>query len=310
MRPPSRLGSVQPFSRSINQPPPNPAKPPKRVLEEDTNARPAASKPSAAYQAAEPKRRKTEDEHNPLPPVRPTMAPPIRQSNIRKVGHFKASERSCANTVQEPTKSTIFPYNYAPAPPPAAHHQTGSSLFKNPSASHHAQQPAPAQPNRAGHPMDMSKYTTGKIPFADAPNPSHASAFHKTPSQSTQKAPVKESPQYPSSENIHLPEIPTDSEDEDSEAEMFPVPKWAQPKELEAILRQQEGMETDSIFGPIAPFSLEETFKTDKKAKKFRERTSSANWAGPDGLTQEEIQRDIAERRRLRLNGGWTFNPQ
>lgn len=158
--------------------------------------------------------------------------------------------------------------------------------------------------------MDMSKYTTGKIPFADAPNPSHASAFHKTPSQSTQKPPVKESPQYPSSENIHLPEIPTDSEDEDSEAEMFPVPKWAQPKELEAILRQQEGMETDSIFGPIAPFSLEETFKTDKKAKKFRERTSSANWAGPDGLTQEEIQRDIAERRRLRLNGGWTFNPQ
>ncbi|KAL2009652.1 hypothetical protein VTN00DRAFT_5459 [Thermoascus crustaceus] len=293
-RPASRLGSVQPFSRSINQPPPNPAKPPKRVLEEDTSARSAASKPSAVYQAAESKRRKTEDEHNPLPPIRPTMAPPIRQSNIRK----------------EPAKPAIFPYNYVPAPPPAAHHQTGSSLFKNPSASHHAQQPGPAQPQRPGHPMDMAKYTTGKIPFADASNSAQASAPHRTPGQSSQKAPVKESPRYPSGETIHLPEIPTDSEDEDSDAEMFPVPKWAQPKELEAILREQEGKDSDSIFGPIAPFSLEETFKADKKAKKFRERTSSANWGGADGLTQEEIRRDIAERQRLRMNGGWTFTPQ
>ncbi|KAE8393552.1 hypothetical protein BDV23DRAFT_149385 [Aspergillus alliaceus] len=89
---------------------------------------------------------------------------------------------------------------------------------------------------------------------------------------------------------------------------MLPVPKWAQPKELESLLRQQEGLEADSIFGPIAPFSLEETFKADKKIKKFRERTSSANWAGTDALTQEEIRRDLAERQRLRLNGGWSFN--
>lgn len=238
------------------------------------------------------------------------MAPPIRQSNIRKVGPFKTSEKGRADTAQEPAKPAIFPYNCVPAPPPAAHHQTGSSLFKNPSASHHAQQPGSAQPQRPGHPMDMAKYTTGKIPFADASNSAQASAPHRTPGQSTQKAPVKESPRYPSGETIHLPEIPTDSEDEDSDAEMFPVPKWAQPKELEAILREQEGKETDSIFGPIAPFSLEETFKADKKAKKFRERTSSANWGGADGLTQEEIRKDIAERQRLRMNGGWTFTPQ
>ena len=89
----------------------------------------------------------------------------------------------------------------------------------------------------------------------------------------------------------------------------MPVPKWAQPRELEAILRQQEGVETDHIFGPIAPFSLEEAFKsTDKRAaKKFRDRTSSANWNGPDGLTQEEIRRDLAERQRMRINGGWSM---
>lgn len=173
--------------------------------------------------------------------------------------------------------------------------QGGSSIFKT------------AQPQRPAHPMDMAKYTTGKIPFAEPSNAQPAQS-HKTPgASSSQKAPAKPSPKYPSGENIHLPEIATDSEDEDSEAEMLPVPKWAQPKELESLLRQQEGMEVDSIFGPIAPFSLEDTFKADKKIKKFRERTSSANWAGTDALTQEEIRRDLAERQRLRLNGGWTF---
>jgi hypothetical protein len=155
--------------------------------------------------------------------------------------------------------------------------------------------------------MDMSKYASGKIPFAEPANANPQATSHKTPgASSSQKAP-KPSPNYPNGENINLPEIATDSEDEDSDAEMLPVPKWAQPKELETLLRQQEGMEVDSIFGPIAPFSLEETFKSDKKIKKFRERTSSANWSGPDGLTQDEIRRDLAERQRLRLNGGWTF---
>jgi hypothetical protein len=157
--------------------------------------------------------------------------------------------------------------------------------------------------------MDMAKYASGKIPFAEPSNVASQLPGHKTPgASSSQRAPAKPSPNYPNGENIHLPEIATDSEDEDSDAEMLPVPKWAQPRELENILRQQEGMEADSIFGPIAPFSLEDTFKADKKIKKFRERTSSANWSGADGLTQEEIRRDLAERQRLRLNGGWTFN--
>ena len=155
----------------------------------------------------------------------------------------------------------------------------------------------------------MIKYTSGKIPFAEphqAPPP--ATQKPSAPGPAWAPAPAKPSPKYPSGENIHLPEIATDSEDEDdSDSEMFPVPKWAQPKELEGLLRQQDGMEVDSIFGPIAPFSLEETFKADKKIKKYRDRTSSANWSGPDGLTQEEIRKDRAERQRLRLNGGWSF---
>ncbi|PWY94602.1 hypothetical protein BO94DRAFT_531547 [Aspergillus sclerotioniger CBS 115572] len=269
-RPASRLGSIQPFNRSINQPQPNPAKPPKRGLDDETSHRPTAPKTATMQPSGESKRRRTEDEQSRMSSMRPAMAPPIRQSNIRKPSIFGHTQPSVA-------------------------HQSGSSIFKA------------AQAQRPAHPLDMAKYASGKIPFAE---PSNAQpAAHRTPAaSSSQKVPVKESPNYPNGENINLPEIATDSEDEDSDAEMLPVPKWAQPKELESLLRQQEGMEVDSIFGPIAPFSLEETFKSDKKIKKFRERTSSANWSGADGLTQEEIRRDLAERQRLRLNGGWSFN--
>ncbi|RAL03929.1 uncharacterized protein BO80DRAFT_376241 [Aspergillus ibericus CBS 121593] len=269
-RPASRLGSIQPFNRSINQPQPNPAKPPKRGLDDETSHRPTAPKTATMQPSGESKRRRTEDEQSRMSSMRPAMAPPIRQSNIRKPSIFGHAQ-------------------------PSVPHQSGSSIFKT------------AQAQRPAHPLDMAKYASGKIPFAEPSNVPPAA--HRTPAASaSQKVPVKESPNYPNGENINLPEIATDSEDEDSDAEMLPVPKWAQPKELESLLRQQEGMEVDSIFGPIAPFSLEETFKSDKKIKKFRERTSSANWSGADGLTQEEIRRDLAERQRLRLNGGWSFN--
>ncbi|KAJ5174231.1 uncharacterized protein N7482_000108 [Penicillium canariense] len=260
-RPPSRLG----YGRPINPPAPNPAKPPKRNMDEEAGHRAAVTNPSNVQPSGEAKRRKTEDEHNPMQPIRPTMAPPIRQSNIRK---------------------------------PSTFGQSGSSIFKT------------GQPQRPAHPMDMAKYTNGKIPFAE-PNHAPPQAVHKPAAPGSAQRPaaqVKSSPKYPNGENIHLPEIATDSEDEDdSDSEIFPVPKWAQSKELEDLLRRQDGMEVDSIFGPIAPFSLEETFKADKKIRKYRDRTSSANWNGPDGLTQEEIRKDRAERQKLRLNGGWSF---
>ncbi|OJJ49068.1 hypothetical protein ASPZODRAFT_129445 [Penicilliopsis zonata CBS 506.65] len=283
-RPASRLGSIQPFGRSINTPAPNPAKPPKRALDEEASHRPVPTRASTAYQSNDSKRRKTEDEQPQVPPVRPTMAPPIRQSAIRK----------------ESVKPLGYNHGH---PQPSLSHQSGSSIFKTGSLASNS------QPQRPAHPMDMAKYTSGKIPFADPPtNPAGPPAHHASSAASASKSVAKPSPKYPNGENIHLPEIPTDSEDEESDTEILPVPKWAQPKELDAILRRQEGMEVDSIFGPIAPFSLEETFKADKKLKKFRERTSSANWSGPDGLTQEEIRRDNADRQRLRMNGAWTFD--
>jgi hypothetical protein len=151
----------------------------------------------------------------------------------------------------------------------------------------------------------MAKYASGKIPFAEASNPPLAG--HKTPASSQQKI-LKSSPAYPNGENIKLPEIPTDSEDEDSDTERYNVPEWAKEENLANILIDQEGKDGERVFGPSAPLHMEEIFRDNKdRMWRFRDRTSSANWAGPDGLTQDEVKWDIAERERLKRNGGWTF---
>jgi hypothetical protein len=125
---------------------------------------------------------------------------------------------------------------------------------------------------------------------------------------------VKSSPQYPNGEGIHLPEIPTDSEDEDSEDDggnAFPIPDWATPGHLTEQLIRQEGMDGDAVFGPIAPLKMEEIFAKGNKErlKRLRDRTSSANWAvSGDGLTLEEVRTDREQRERMRQEGGWRFN--
>ena len=90
VRPPSRPNLAQDFPRAPNNyPAPNPAKPPaKRLFDpdrEDEPVRPTRVQGGQSYQPNDNKRRRTEDEETFEAHVRPTMAPPIRQSNIRKV---------------------------------------------------------------------------------------------------------------------------------------------------------------------------------------------------------------------------------
>jgi Inner centromere protein, ARK binding region len=172
----------------------------------------------------------------------------------------------------------------------------------------------------------MSKYANGnKIPFADAPNPpAYPQPHHKTPlaQQQHQPAPkstlqlIKSSPHYTPGETIALPEIPTDSEDsaddssDEAAAGSFPVPSWASPTTLTNQLIAQESIDGDAVFGPIAPLRMEEIFAKGNKdrLKRFRERTSSANWAlSGDGLTVEEVRADREMRERMRVQGGWRY---
>jgi len=231
------------------------------------------------------------------------MAPPVRQSNIRKASAVISSRILIANMKQE----NKFAHGYAPVPPP---HQASSMFIKTVTNNH--------QLNHGARPNDMAKFANGRIPFADAPNPPGASASanpHKTPGRqmatagaASAKSTHKSSPHYANPENIHLPEIATDSEDEDSDNE-FQAPDWTNSPALRELLTQQQLVDPQSVFGPIAPLRMEEVFRNKERQKKFRDRTSSANWNGADRLTEEERAVDREARERLMRDGGWTFQP-
>ncbi|KAL8828199.1 MAG: hypothetical protein Q9191_002726 [Dirinaria sp. TL-2023a] len=326
-RPPSRLHMVQDQVRpATNHPPPNPVRPAlKRVMEPEADDRSARPQAGSTYQQNEGKRRRTGDEDRQPISVRPTMAPPIRQSNIRKVGIPTKSQPVIAESVQDLHKSSVFNSNYSTAPPPSAIHHQGSTILKANGANNntyqqhatHQQLPRPGQ-----HPHDMAKYTHNRPPFADAPNPPAAASstttttttHHKTPLPSKLPSqPSKPSPQqqFINGENIHLEDIPTD---DDSESDTSPpagggrrptVAEWVQSPNLRELLRrQEETMNPDLIFGPQQSPHMEEMFKD--RHQRFRNRTSSAAWC-QDRLTSEEIQRDVEARERLRREGGWTF---
>jgi len=272
-RPVSRLGGQAANRPLINHPlPTNAAKPAKRALEEDN----AASRPQATkYGAASQQtdaKRRRTDEET---IIEPHPRPTMSGAPIRQSQLGK--------------KPSIFNHPaYAAAPQPV----------------HFPQPPPRAHPTQYG--------IGAKIPFADAPNPPmHA----KTPASAHQHKTipsVKSSPQIQNGDNIHLPDIPSDSEDEDSDDDgnAFPIPDWATPGHLTDQLIRQEGMDGDAVFGPIAPLKMEEIFAKGNKErlKRLRDRTSSANWAlSGDGLTLEEVKSDREQRERMRIQGGWVY---
>jgi hypothetical protein len=97
------------------------------------------------------------------------------------------------------------------------------------------------------------------------------------------------------SESIQLPEIDSeysDSDDEDRKKNFDP-PDWAQQTNVTNTLQSLSRVNPDSIFGAVQPLAIEDMFRT--RTSRFRARTSSANWNGPDGLTKEE-EEDYARR--------------
>jgi len=98
------------------------------------------------------------------------------------------------------------------------------------------------------------------------------------------------------SEMIDLPEPNSeysDSEDEGRRQGKLEAPEWTQSPELRAALESQSRVNPDDIFGPVRPLRMEDIFRT--RTSRFRARTSSANWSGPDALQQEE-EREYARR--------------
>jgi hypothetical protein len=321
-RPLNKMNVMPELSRPI--PPVNPAKPPpKRHLQDGEDAqpqRPAIQRNPSSYQQMDAKRRKTNELDEDSQPQsqqqerRSVMAPPIRQSNIRKVSKSSFSRSmKHTNLYQDQAK---FAHGYMQAPSGAAH--PGSSMFKTTVTAQHQQkqQIRPVQ-------NDMSKFASGKIPFADAPNPSagpsssaHYSQHQQSMSQfrtparpptAASASTAKPSPSAQLAENIELPDIATDSEDEDSD-DGFQAASWTESPALRELLLQQQTVDPHAIFGPIAPLDMAGMFPESKH--RFRKRTSSANWTGADRLTEEDRRRDREGREKVHATGGWTYSPR
>lgn len=248
------------------------------------------------------------DDDDDLTENHPKMtAPPIRQSSVRqKVRLMEIPNFHLTDSSQDAPTKSLFPSGYANAPPPTTLQR--STLISQ----HQMNQSKPA------HPMDMAQLSKAPIPFASSS--SHASSQpHKTPARpgaphgagkSAAKSAAKSSPRYQNGENIELPEIHTDSEDEDSDAGGdFVASGWTESPALRERLIGQEGVDPASIFGLPGALNMEEVFSKSKdRFHKFRARTSSANWSGQDRLTEDEIRKDIEARDKLRRQGGWTYD--
>ncbi|KAL5377687.1 hypothetical protein DPSP01_009612 [Paraphaeosphaeria sporulosa] len=185
-----------------------------------------------------------------------------------------------ANRIQVP----VPPVN--PAKPAKRPFEQDESTLQRPPKRPSTQ--AKLNPITPAHPN--SQFAKGKIPFAE-------------PSQSA-KTPQ---PQYPNGDDIKLPDILTDSEDEDSDND-FEQPSWVNTPNLRELLTQQQLVDPEQVFGPIAPLNMEQVFPNKERHKRFRERTSSAYWAN-DQVTEEERRKDREAKERLFREGAWTYNP-
>lgn len=237
----------------------------------------------------------------PAPGSRMTTAAPKPAPRMGRPQPIKAAERlkpaptqpradlpstrpiSRMQTVQDATRINVPPLN--PAKPPVKRpFQVENDEPLHRPAKRPSQQ-ARSKPVTPAH----AQFAQGKIPFAE-PAPS-----------------AQQTPHYPNGEEIELPAIMTDSEDEDSDND-FEQPSWVDTPNLNSMLERQQLVDPEEIFGPIAPLNMEQVFPNKERHKRFRERTSSAYWAN-DQVTEEERRKEREARERLVREGAWTYNP-
>ena len=308
---PLRSESREPDSSRPLVPHVNPAKPPKRYFNPDADelsqpsALPMQNQASTQQTSTQqaPKKQKVSEDLDHRTQQQPLPRPPMGGAPVRA---------SVAKKQELPSK---FHQGYMSNVSAA---QAGpSSMLKSAINTSHQMQQSSYHPKTPHSIQDIAKFANQRIPFAEAPNPPGQPSYHQQPPRTTQKTPgfgktpAKSSPGYPNGDNISLPDIATDSEDEDSEdGDGFQAPAWTNSPELRHLLEQQQLVDPMKVFGPIAPLSMEEVFKGASKdrMRRFRDRTSSANWNGPDRLTEEERRKDKEARERLERDGGWTYD--
>lgn len=311
--------------------------------------RPGLPRAPPSYQQHDAKRRRTNEEEQDGVERHSVMAPPKRASNMRKVSRRSSKQKCLQTDIQQESTLSKFAHGYAHAPPPPTH--LGTAMFKAAVTSQH-QPHHTSKPGMPTHPSQMVQISNARIPFAENANPPaagsqhhHAASQHphagmenmhpsnqakyKTPARpahmsataaATGKSAAKSSPLYPNGDAIQLPEIATDSEEEDSDDEEgggntggFRAPSWVASPALRELLTQQQLVDPETVFGPIAELRMDEVFKNAKnpdRLKRLRERGSSARWVeSGDAVTSAEKRRDMELRERVAREGGWRYEP-
>ncbi|KAF2274712.1 uncharacterized protein EI97DRAFT_421893 [Westerdykella ornata] len=279
-----RFGQAPPAPKPTTTAPPKMA-PPTASKPTSAASKPAAastSRPTAASRLTSmaPKPAPRLGRTQPIKAAEKPKAPPPSQPRADLPA---ARPVSRLQTVQDANRINIPPIN--PAKPPVKRpFQTENDETLHRPAKRPSQQ-ARSKPVTPAH----AQFAHGKIPFAES-------------SQSAQPP-----TQYPNGEDIKLPDIMTDSEDEDSDND-FEQPSWVNTPNLRNMLEQQQLVDPEQIFGPIAPLNMEQVFPNKERHKRFRDRTSSAYWAN-DQVTEEERRKEREARERLVREGAWTYNP-
>lgn len=150
----------------------------------------------------------------------------------------------------------------------------------------------PMQPGRVVRPPTAAQ--GGRAPPGTAQRTStmnSVNVFQQQPAQRDSSVGPEEA-----SEGEELPDVATDYSDSEDEASIKRrklEPSWTRGRELEDLLMQQSTVDPDEIFGvQLGPVPLDTMLPARKgDRRRARNRTSSANWSGPDGLSQWEIDR-------------------
>ncbi|GJE95606.1 hypothetical protein PsYK624_117920 [Phanerochaete sordida] len=261
----------------------------------------------------EAERRKRErEEHTDKRPLRSTKkaeeeATQKRKLNVeadKKAGSSKPPSKDAqpARTIKPPSASTNAPptggKTGAPLKSALAKKASTQSLAAAASSSaipKAAESKTSKMPASSSNPKLAGK-GKGKAADSDEPQPAkvvQSQMANRAKAQMAAQQTPKAAPAV-TSESIELPDINSEySNSDDEDRPRYGAPEWAQSPELRQQLEQQSRMNPDDIFGPIGPLRMEEIFRT--RQSRFRARTSSANWAGPDELTEQE-ERDYARR--------------
>lgn len=248
----------------------------------------AASKPTAGYTKSAPRAARPQPAKATERPLEKPKAPAAAQprSDLASARPVERMQTVGQTIVAGVNRINVPPVNTAkpPVKRPFQAENNDEGLLRPAKRPSQQAKMIPATPAHA-------HFGKGKIPFAESSQPSQQPQM-----------------QFPNGDDIELPPCLDSDDDSDAEANPFEQPSWVDTPNLRELLTQQQLVDPEAVFGPIAPLNMEQMFPDRDRHKKFRQRTSSAYWAN-DQVTEEEKRKEREARERLVKDGAWTYNP-